>query len=190
MATIGDQNKSPGFVLLPLALLIVVALLFVAGFFGIYNSWLKSVDLQYRLDKCVANRSLSLEKHLNRIEKMNKAIFALRAAILASVLLPETTSALQSSLRATVLLQDSIIAKWKLESAAWALKRGCDNKNDLPLPLPQMPWIRDPPDLIGFQALYWPADREKSLKIRILHPPRSAAALIKFDNDWSSQWIP
>lgn len=154
------------------------------------------MEVQLRLNRCVAEHALALRNHLNLIEETNVAIQGFRAMIRAAevALQFEAIPSLIQSSEAVVLIQRGSMATWELKRVAW-VNQGCGKWGDIPVPLASPPFRRGVPDTAGPQPLEWRGRRSDGLKIQITHWPRSAAAKIgprsqsEFSpNLWVAEW--
>ncbi len=156
--------------------------------------WKSKVALQLRLDECVESVSLELEKVQNLIEASNLRIKIERAAAISAAV-PTAGASLRAAkpvLIAEQLFQETLRMKWRTRQATWILKRGCDSKGDLFLPLPNLEWWRPPEDPVGPQALVWKGEKKIGLKIRLWRSNRGTAAKVangeRNENHWDANW--
>lgn len=185
-----------GAVSILLALILSLFAMSNIGIFLYLARWHFQSKTQLRLDRCVAKTALNLRAKLNEIETLNLEMKAVRASI-ASIPVPGAQESLRATLYALFLRQEWLTRTWDLERARWIGQRGCDQKNDVPWPLPRMPFTRPLPDSLGPK----PVDNDSSspdpvqLKIRLLHPPMGTGAEAfqeqksnGFKINWQVQW--
>lgn len=176
-----------GSISIPLAILISIitgASLFSVGYAIL---WKSRVALQLRLDRCVEETALELERIQIQIESSNLRMTIERGAALAAAVPSAGASlkAVKPVLIAEEVIQEGLRMKWRLRQATWIAKRGCDQKNDLFLPLPNLGWWRPPEDPVGPR----PLEREHgngSLKIRLWKMNRKSVAEVFEKNEATS----
>lgn len=168
--------------------LLFLSLSFFTGIsvLALITRWKRQVHHQLRLDHCVGTTARSLAQLQNQIETQNRLIQATRLAIAAASFNPSAIPALKATLKAQVLLQESFRQSWNLKQITWLSSLGCDGKNDFPMPLPNLGWTRNPPDLIGEKPLIQMNDSK--LTISLSHQRRIAVATVKNENN--HHWIP
>jgi len=186
-------RNQQGAIQVPMVLITLVLVLGSLGVFGVLREWRKLVEIQLRLDRCVSKTALSLKTRLDSLEKSNLRMKVIRASLAASTVLPPAKPPLQAALTAEFLWQESQRALWVKTQMTWMAEQGCDFKRDLPLPIPTLPWLRDPPDSIGPQPLRWPVGTEKRFYLQLSHSPRHAAAILDEGklhekNGWFARW--
>jgi|GEM_PF-994532 len=186
---------------LPIVLGILILGTASFGMLGLLRHWKALVEIQLRLDQCVAQRALTLKTTLGSIEKENTAIELARVVVMAATANPPARVVAQTALELLVVHQEISLKLWEMTRIKWLVERGCDGQSDFPRILPSIPVSRLPPDAIGSNALHWdtPPD-EVEFKIHIAHPPRAAAAEIKhveaqqkeslFPFGWRANWTP
>ncbi|MBY0470036.1 hypothetical protein K2X30_02635 [bacterium] len=182
-----------GTLLVPLLLFLLLIASAGLGVGWILHDWKKLVETQFRLDQCVARASLKLKRHLNRIERMNTEMTLLRATIAAGTLVGEPLILLKSQLTGLALAQEADLTVWKTSRAAWISRVGCTEWRDRVSPLPEMPWVRDPDDVIGPKPLRWPETESKALEVHLARSPRAASAKISKEGwthvgRWKAVW--
>lgn len=186
----------------------VLVLCMTSAFFmiGTLVQWRHHVETQLRLDRCVSETAHELRVSLQRTQKLNQIILVTRVSIAAAqaAYQPEIAAPLQVALNLQVAAQEGIQKTWELKCMAWLVKRGCDSKWDLAMPLPSQPWNRAAPDSVGPQALTWEpfgssgdgsgvgsaSGIAQGLKIQTSRSPRFSAALVSGDDNegWKSKW--
>jgi hypothetical protein len=180
--------KEEGSVTLPLSLVLAVSIAFGLGTWGLLRNWRSLVEIQLRLDRCAGETARELRVTLRRTRDLNQAIFVARTTLAATVVAPQVAALARKALQAAVAGQEMLIAGWNLKRGLWLARQGCGGGGRA-ASLPALPWTRDPPDLIGPQALRWTGGRE--LRIQLSHGPRHAAAVIEGDlkdGDWRLSW--
>ena len=118
--------------------LVVTAIAFIslAGLMNVRIQWRIRVREQFRLDRCVENKALLLEKIQNRIQTSNLRMFAERAAALAAAIpsAGQSLKAVRPVLEIERVWQEAQIARWRIEQTKWIVKMGCDGKSERPHP--------------------------------------------------------
>jgi hypothetical protein len=108
-----------GAITLPLALMFGCALFATFGAWSILRQERKSEVLELGALNCIGYRAQLFRNLQNEIEGTNSAIQITRAAIAASSLLPAALPELVAALNATVSLQETSLAAYQVQSAAW-----------------------------------------------------------------------
>jgi len=175
-------RNSSGSFSVPMALILILVSSSAWGMVSLQSKWRKLVETQLRLDACVGKTALEFSRKMNLIENSNIRMKVIRATLLPASLEPSARSALQVALQAEFLWQETQLKLWRLKQATWILKRGCDSKSDIALPLPLMPWIREPADFLGPRPLRRTKEHVKEFKIALSHLPRHAAAKVSSPN--------
>lgn len=194
---IGDRRAGS------IQVLCIVCIFFVAmsgfGVWGVLRHWRFLVETQLRLNRCIGTVALDFRSTLNHLEKSNRRIRSLRAAIVAAHLQPETIPPLRTTLELSVAEQDWVLGQWQAKQAVWMVSFGCGNGGDLPMPLPSLGYFREPPDWIGSNPLQW-VEMPKEFHFQVSHHSRHAAARvsgrvheayekrIEGEGDWFAQW--
>jgi hypothetical protein len=186
-----------GAITLPLALMFGCALFATFGAWSILRQERKSEVLELGALNCIGYRAQLFRNLQNEIEGTNSAIQITRAAIAASSLLPAALPELVAALNATVSLQETSLAAYQVQSAAWPLAGPCRGLS-LYSPgsaLQNTPWRRPPPDPIGQQPLESTHPQGEfhdfSMHTRAGRIERSAFAHVVFDpqqDRWTSHW--
>lgn len=158
--------------------------------------WKSKVALQLRLDECVENTSLELEKIQNQIEASNLRMRIERAAAAAAAI-PSAGASLESVkpiLIAEQALQEILRMKWRTRQLTWIARQGCSGKRDLFLPLPNLKWWRPPDDPVGARPLEWEGEKKSGLEIRLWKSNRFSQSRVGFGgkdgngNRWQANW--
>jgi hypothetical protein len=194
-----NQLGEKGAMAIPIILAIFAIVGAGFGVWGLLRHWKSLVETQLRLDRCVAEKAVSLKSTLLTLEEENIAIEAARAAVVAGRLSPATAAATQAALALVFEQQELTLASWEITRLKWLTQRGCDGKGDIPFPLPSIPMSRLPEDAIGPNVLRWDVSPDSvDLKIYLAHRPRAAAAEVKRANgssqsflgteDWQASW--
>jgi hypothetical protein len=174
---------------LPMA---AVLLLFtVSGFetWGFLRHWRQLMERQLQLDRCVARTAIELRDILQSIETANRKIHFLRRELAIGALIPQTRAVHQATLRTLVAWQDARMLQWRIIQGKWLAGLACEKRGGIRVPLRNLPWVRDPPDLIGPRPLRWLAGAEMEFFVQSSHSPRHSAARILYENDrWSAVW--
>lgn len=181
-----------------LALFLVVLFIGGMGVLGLFRLWRFQVETQFRLNQCVGIAAHSLRDTLNSLVSLNGKIRRLRAAIAAiGWWEPWLRPPLEAALEVVVVRQDFLKVKWNLQRQKWSLTNGCGNRRDHALPLPELHYVRDPPDDLGPQPLHWEGEPPGILRIAISHQARAAVAELGGDidegilgqrQDWVTRW--
>ncbi|MEO5968902.1 MAG: hypothetical protein ABIQ95_03170 [Bdellovibrionia bacterium] len=173
-------------------LLLAVFLISVSGLriWAFLRNWRFLVETQLRLDRCVGKVAQEFRDSLNSIEISNQRIKKLRIAIEMAQLEPGVIPPLQAVLIAQVTKQELIRAKWDFKRGYWLVSQGCGNSKDIAYPLPAFKFIRNPPDLVGPQALIWEEIMLEKFEFQVSHRPRYAAAIVEggLDEKWKATW--
>lgn len=180
---------------IPLALALLALAMASLGTWELLHRWRTLAVLQLRLDSCVGRTAADARDDLSRVGKSNQRMEAVRAAI-ALVPVPHLRAALDAELAAEMALQEGIRLRWDARAAGWLLRRGCDGRNDLPMPLPLFPYDRQPPDSLGPRPSRWGDPRDRELVILLRHSPRVARARVEPENgkeignesSWKATW--
>ncbi len=185
--------NSRGALLLPLGLFSVLLAFIFLGALGILRRERHLIELQLRLDQCVAKTAFHLKKTLDSLDPLNTSIRNIRLAIKLDRE-PATRIGLEAVLLSFVVAQELILAQWEAKRVLWMTARGCDFKWDSPNPLPKILFERKPPDSVGPQELTWPIGVPKKLHIELGHSPKHAAATVEggrngFSNR-ETEWAP
>ena len=189
-----DRSSESGSITIPLLLLSVVLGGAAFSTLGYAMLWQSKAGLQLRLDRCVENVAMELVEIQKAIELGNLRIKAERAAAAAAAVpsMGSSITATQSVLEAEVALQEIQRIRWNIRQTRWIAERGCDGREDLFLPLPNLKWSRPLPDSIGLQPLAWTGN-EPRLVIRLWRTNRFSQARVarggKYGN-WNATWIP
>ena len=190
-------RREAGVLILPLGVALVLLGLMALGTLGFMRNWRKLMETQLRLDRCVGEVALDLRNVQNSLEAANLRMKVLRASIAAATVpSPPVAAALKRALELQALLENLTLKKWELRRIKWLVLRGCDSNRDLPRPLPNLPWIHDPPDPIGARPLRWPLGVQKEYYVQLSHSPRHAAASVSKERNaveilkWSARWAP
>ncbi len=158
------------------ALLILAIMIGGLGTWGLMRRWRHLMELQLRLDRCVGEKTREMRTLLNLADASNRRMRAARLAAGAEAILARDGGAVaRMEIRAEFLLQEGLQWKWRLEEAQWLLHKGCGDQEDIPIPLPDMSWEREPEDLWGPGNFEW---SQQEFKIRVVHRPRAAAAVV------------
>jgi hypothetical protein len=186
-------KSQKGSLQVPLVIGVAIATITALSILGLMRHWRSITELQLRLDECAGRTGIELKSRLESLEKANTRIKAIRAAIAATSALPYGQAAkppLEAALLVEVSRQEIQLSLWRAKMAAWLLRRGCDARNDLVLPLPALPWLRDPPDEIGPAPLRWTGKAAQTFTVRLGHPPRYSAAEVTKTNEgrWMAKW--
>ena len=172
--------------------LVVTAIAFIslAGLMNVRIQWRIRVREQFRLDRCVENKALLLEKIQNRIQTSNLRMFAERAAALAAAIpsAGQSLKAVRPVLEIERVWQEAQIARWRIEQTKWIVKMGCDGKSDHFLPLPPLKWTRPPDDTMGPSALRWSGEKNEKLVIRLWRLPNLSGAEVHEEKKWKANW--
>jgi hypothetical protein len=104
--------------------------------------------------------------------------------------------ALQAALQLEVARQEFQRINWMKKQVEWTTS-GCGEKGDLGIPLPSLSWERDPPDVIGEQALDLDEFPDR-FQIEVMHLPRKSAAVVERTShasllqasNWHARWAP
>jgi len=185
-----------GSITLPLLILSVLLTSGALSSLGYSILWKSKVALQLRLDECVENTSLELEKIQNGIEASNLRMQIERAAAAAAAI-PTAGASLESVkpiLIAEQALQEILRMKWRTRQLTWITRQGCSGKRDLFLPLPNLKWWRPPEDPIGARPLEWEGEKKSGLLIRLWKSNRLSQSRVGFGgkdgngNRWQANW--
>lgn len=189
--------NSKGILQIPLALALFAIVSGAVGCWGLLRHWRSVAELQLRLDRCVGQTALAFKNTLETLLSSNQKIKTLRASILATQGPSASLSPLQAALIAVVGEQESRRLYWKAQQHLWISNQKCGSSLDIPIPLPSMDWIRDPPDTLGPQPLRWVGPIPEEFHIEISHFPRAAAARIyplggsiDLPLHWQAEWAP
>jgi hypothetical protein len=188
-----------GFLQLPLALLMGIAVITGFSFWALLHQWKGLVDTQLRLDKCTGQIALNMKSDLGKLKSTNTTMLALRASIATAMSVPgaqETVPPLQASLHLVYASQEALRVKWDLKAIQWVMTGGCGVSQDKALPFSPLSWDRPPPDTLGEN----PIDLESlpdEFHFEAEHLPRRSAAVVERsdkDNDenengnWKAHW--
>ncbi len=175
-----------------LGTLYFVLVLSLFGFLGLQRRERHLIETQLRLDRCVEKTALDLNRKLNQIENLNRQVKMTRTALLAD-LEPSSREVLTAKLIKDAFEQDVLLTLWKKNQMEWLVKQGCESKADLAQPLPLLFFSRTY-DALGPRPLSWPRAREKSLVLRLNHPPKHAAIKVYGEKNvplyWQAKWLP
>lgn len=169
----------------------VIAFFALAGLLNVRLQWRIRVREQFRLDRCVEKTALDLEKIQERIRVSNLQMIAIRVAAYAAAVpsAGQSLKAAQPLLEAERLWQELQLTSWKIQQLRWVAKRGCDGKNDLFFPLPNLKWDRPPPDSAGPMHLRWTGSENEKLKIRLWRLPNFSSAEVALEKTkWKADW--
>ncbi len=181
-----DQSGS---LQLPWAIGLCLIVMAGLGAHGLLRSWRGQVELQYRLDACVAKTTYELRHQLVLLELDNRALKAARLAAAAGIAAPPVVAAAQATAQALVLHQETLRASWELQRLAWAAQGACDSRHgDRGPPWSAIPVIRDPPDTLGPGLLRWTEAQGPRFRLQASHSPRSAVAWIEGDSNDRTRW--
>lgn len=190
-------SNSQGILQIPLALALLAIVSGSVGCWELLRRWRNLAELQLRLDRCTGQTALEFKNTLEKMISSNQKIKAIRASILATQGPSASLSPLQATLIAVVGYQESQRIQWETERVLWISKQKCGSHSDVPLPLPPMDWIRDPPDHLGLQPLRWIGPIPEEFHFEISHFPRAAAAKvyskggsIDLPSHWQAEWAP
>jgi hypothetical protein len=178
---------------LPLGITLLVLAMVSISALGLMRRWRHLVELQLQLDRCVGVTALKLREKLNSLERSNQQIIILRATMLAASVTPPTRAATQTALNAMVIYQESLLMSWQAKRTEWLIRRGCSDASGLAVPLPSLPWTRDPPDALGPMPLRWPQSNSRELHVQLSKRPRHSAAQVEGNQDgtqirWKATW--
>lgn len=133
----------------------------------------------------------------NTIETSNQRMQMERAAALAAAAptFGESIEAAKMILAAEVALQETARLRWSTRQGLWIMRRGCDQRNDRILPLPNLRWTRPPPDPLGPRPLEWQGT--KRLQIALWGENRFSQATaegnkneaMRYGKFWNGKWI-
>ncbi len=183
------MKNHQGIMHIPLIFGLMVSTITGASLLGLHIHWRHLVELQLRLDRCVAKTALQMRDLNSAIEAANLRMTALRVSIAATSLAPSARVGLEAALRAEAFIQQSRLNRWRAKQAWWALKRGCDGFSDDLTLLPSLPWVTEPPDLLGPRPLHWPETEEHLFIIKLSRASRRSAARVERDLDhWNAHW--
>lgn len=139
----------------PMLLAFVAILIAIFGTWAVLHQWKHRARLQLQLDRCVRTAVTQFKRGGENLGRLNTAIRATRAALMASTLEPPVRAALQATLRAEVLAQQAILRAWEARRLSWRAGGGCPSAGWVPGEAGEFPVLRPPPDWIGEQALRW-----------------------------------
>jgi hypothetical protein len=181
-----------GFLQVPLALLMGIAVITGLSLWVLLHQWKGLVDTQLRLDKCTGEIALNLKSDLGKLSTTNDVILALRTSIASAMLAPgaqEAVPPLQISLHLVYAAQEAIRVKWDLKAVQWATTGGCGVGKDVALPFAPLSWDRPPPDTIGENQIDLESIPDE-FRFEVYHLPRKAAAVVERneDDDWKAHW--
>lgn len=166
---------------LQIPLLFAVFLITFSGLriWGFLRNWRYLTETQLRLDRCVGEAAQQFRNSLNSLEVSNQRITDVRTAIKMAELEPWLIPPLQAVLLVQVAQQEWIRTRWEIKKGGWLLSQGCGKGKDTARPLPALDFIRDPPDPIGPQPLYWKGVMPQFFQFQVSHRPRHAAAKVE-----------
>ncbi len=181
---------------LPLALTFMILSVAALALIGIMRQWRNLTDTQLRLDECVRKASLELRDRNRFVESSNTRMKAIRTLIAGStVIAPEALAALRTALQVEFLRREALLRTWQVKQMTWLARRGCDGKQDFPLPLPSLSWVEEPPDTIGPKPLIWPPEVRKEHTVFLRRGPRRSIARIfvkesgqSYRGVWHAEW--
>jgi hypothetical protein len=187
-----DRSAEAGSIAVPLLILSVV--LGGAAISSLIYAmlWRGKAATQLRLDRCVEDASSELVRVQDLIEATNLRMKAERAAAAAAAIptYGQSLNAVKPVLLAEAAIEEAARIAWTGRQAEWIARRGCDSRNDLLAPLPNLKWVRPLPDSIGAQPLAW--EGSTRIVIRLWKTNRfSQAQTERSENgNWKSAWIP
>ncbi|MGE0614527.1 MAG: hypothetical protein AB7P04_02715 [Bacteriovoracia bacterium] len=184
-----------GFLSLVLAVTLALTAIATLGMLKLMQDWRRLTREQIALDRCTGKAALELKRTLNQTESLNREVERLRVAIAAATLQPAVAVPLRQALLVAVGAQTFLLGRWKFKQAQWFFPGACEGYRHLPVPLPNVPYTRPPPDGLGPRPLVWTAAHH-SLRIRAEGKHRRAAAetwregaTTDVDEKWKAKWI-
>jgi hypothetical protein len=193
-------QNSKGSLNLPMVFIFLILFTTSFGILSLQFYWNQQVSTQLRLDQCIAKTSQQLLNSLQMIDQTNQTMIHLRELLIPGSLLPQTKASLQIALQAAHAINLTQVHLWKLKQVTWLTQHGCDFKNDIPIPLPPLPWVPDPPDALGPRPLrsILSLNALKTLHIEIQHYDFSiqankksslaSAAKLYQESTWKRSW--
>lgn len=167
------------------SLILLVSLAF--GGFGAGTfllSWNRKVSTQLRLNRCVGVTSLILQTTLNQLDELNGKIEILRLQTSDAGSDPPL-----SELMELVEKQEHLLSTWNRVRNHWTTQSGCPQPTDVADPLPELLFVRLPPDSSGFQPLKWNDAGPGDFHIELSAGSRATAAVLrKTENGWQPEW--
>ncbi len=187
-----DARKAEvGSISIPLLIVTVILGSALFSSVGYALLWKSKVSLQLRIDTCVEKVSMELLQTQTLIDASNERMRLERLAAAAAAIPTGGGSieAVKPVLFAERIFQESLRYRWKAKQAEWILRRGCDSRGDLFLPLPSLRWWRPPDDGIGPMPLEWEVGAPSELSIRLWNSNRFSRSVIsKGGKDGSRSW--
>ena len=191
-------NQTEGFVSVAMAVFIVIICMAFLGFIALRLYWTQTIQTQQRLDSCIQKITRKLIEDINEIESIQKRMRIERATVMATMG-PESrliNKIAKAALNVEAGFRNAVYIRWKLRQSKWLIEKGCDKKNDLFFPLPNMPWKMAKNDWVGPQV--WDLETHV-LHIKLWsHPSYSASQIINVQkkdkinvnlrNPWVSHW--
>ena len=156
---------SKGVLHAPMAAVLLVLTMTTLMIFGYFHHWRKLVEVQLKLDNCVADVAQDLRWNLNFIESTNLAMKSVRILIPPSLIVPGTTAVLKDALLALEFAQKGILGVWQVKRNVYRVKCRFFGPSDH---LPDMSWERPLPDVIGQNALTWKEGSSKELEVQLV----------------------
>lgn len=177
-------RNSQGFVEIPLIFSLVILSSGLWGTWGLLRRWRHLAEEQLRLDRCVGEVTQNFRDSLKEISRGNQRLTVLRVSIASLITNPELAAPVRAAMELIVGEQELIQLRWRAKTMQWQLHAACGNLTDQPVPLPEMKWIRLPPDPLGPQPLKWEGLMPEEFFIQLGNPPRYAAAhIIRSEGD-------
>ena len=186
-----------GTVSIPALLIIICSLLMGIGFWSLLRLERHAEGLQLKLLSCVGLQAIRFKELQNDIEKTNRRIDQLRAALAASLTHPEAISLLKEGLSALSLQEDFMLTQYRVKASSWTLVYPCRSLffRLSATSAPEPDWTRPPPDILGPQALVrtqrFPDSFQFFVRAQQGSILRSAFALVRFDptrSEWIAEW--
>jgi len=166
---------------LPLSIALSIITFTGLGLIGLERNLKNITELQLRLDRCVGKTAIEYKNTLTKIEKINKKIKVARIALALSNIEPEAAMALSVYLKKLIFSQNLLITKWRAKNVLWLSNKLCKKNSDLSGPMPTLPWVRDPPDMLGQKPLRWTGKHTEVFRIWLYHKPRYSSATLEGD---------
>lgn len=175
-----DRKTEAGSISVPLILLSLILSSAAISTIGYALVWKSKAALQLRLDRCVDGTAVRLTEIQNRIEASNLRMKVERAAAAAAAVpsFGASLQAVKAVLLAEMAFQEIQRTAWIVAQGVWIVRRGCDGRTDLFLPLPSLHWFRPPPDSVGVQPLEWKSSEAK-LEIRLWKGNRFSQGVVE-----------
>jgi len=101
--------------------------------------------------------------------------------------------AFKLALKFETLRRDALRVRWHFYRVRWLTRGGCGEKGDLALPIPDPPWIKLPPDLIGAKPLKWRNKMKNKFRILSFNWPKISSSQVHKgganEKNWGIRWV-